>query len=100
MRQYVLLEMGERIKRARKEKHMTQEQLSEMCGLSPSFLGHIERGTRIPSIETLCGLCRALNVSADYLLGLADEAVIKPFTGQITEEEWETGLKLLRKIIQ
>lgn len=100
MRQYVLLEMGDRIKRARKEKHMTQEQLAETCNISVSFLGHIERGSRIPSIETLCSLCRALDVSADYLLGLAEEAAIKPFTAAITEEEWETGLQLLRKIIQ
>lgn len=100
MMQYVLLEMGQRIKRARKEKSLTQEQLAEACNISVSFMGHIERGSRIPSIETLCALCRALDVSSDYLLGLAEEAAMKPFTAAITEEEWETGLQLLRKIIQ
>ena len=33
-----------------------------------SFLGHIERGTRIMSIETLNGICEALDTGADELL--------------------------------
>lgn len=94
------IQMGRRIKQVRKEKHLTQEQLAEACGLSTSFLGHIERGSRVASLETLHSLCRALDVSADYLLGLAEEAAIKPYTADITEEEWETGLQLLRKIIK
>lgn len=95
---YALL--GQRIKQARKEQHLTQEQLAETCSISTSFLGHIERGTRVPSIETLYSLCSALNVSADYLLGLSLETAIKPLADDLTVEEWETGIKLLRKIIQ
>lgn len=60
---YVL--MGQRIKQARKQKRLTQIELAELAGVSASFLGHIERGSRVASIETLCGLCRALNVSSD-----------------------------------
>ena len=38
--------LGERIRRARKQKHLTQEQLAEACDLSTAHIGHIERGTR------------------------------------------------------
>ena len=94
------MDIGNRMKELRMQYGLTQQELAETCNISVSFLGHIERGTRIPSIETLCSLCRALDVSSDYLLGLAEEAAIKPFAAAITEEEWETGLQLLRKIIQ
>jgi transcriptional regulator with XRE-family HTH domain len=91
--------MGERIKQARNAGRLTQEKLAEVCNISASFLGHIERGTRIPSIETLYSLCRALNVSADYLLGLSAETVIQPILDDLTQEEIEAGSKLFKRII-
>lgn len=60
---------GQRIRRIRKEKSLTQEALAEQVGISASFLGHIERGSRIASLETLMQLCRALAVSPNDLLG-------------------------------
>jgi transcriptional regulator with XRE-family HTH domain len=47
---------------------MTQEQFSEACSLSASYIGHIERGTRKLSVETLYRICETLRVGADYLL--------------------------------
>ena len=60
--------MGQRIKKARKAKKLTQEQLAELCGLSTAHIGHVERGTRALSIETLVKLALVLEVSTDYLL--------------------------------
>lgn len=60
--------LGARIKKARNAKYITQEQLGEMCSLSTAHIGHIERGTRIPSVDTLFRISSALDVSADYLL--------------------------------
>ena len=45
--------LGERIRKARKKKLLTQEQLAEACNLSTAHIGHIERGTRALSIESL-----------------------------------------------
>jgi len=39
-----------------------------MCGVSMSFIGHIERGSRIMSLDTFIRLCRVLDASADELL--------------------------------
>ena len=47
---------------------MTQEKLSELCGLSTGYVGNLERGTRTPSLETLAKLCEVLNVSLDELV--------------------------------
>ena len=62
-------DLGARVRTVRRQKTLTQEQLAEQVGISASFLGHIERGTRIASIDTLVALCNALDVTADYLLG-------------------------------
>ena len=60
--------LGKRIRAQRKISHMTQEQLAEQAGISLSFLGHIERGTRKASLDTLVGIANALKISTDILL--------------------------------
>lgn len=60
--------LGSRIRKSRESKKLTQEQLSEICSLSTAHIGHIERGTRIPSLETLFKICTCLEISMDYLL--------------------------------
>ena len=61
--------IGKRIRAHRMEKKMTQEKLAEAADISLSFLGHIERGTRKMSVDTLYKLCLALNCSSDSLMG-------------------------------
>lgn len=65
---YVLL--GKRVRIRRTVLELTQEELAERIGVSTSFIGHIERGSRKLSVETLFDLCRALDVSADWLMGI------------------------------
>lgn len=60
--------LGSRVRSARTKLGLTQEQLAEECSLSAAFIGHIERGTRIPSLETLVTLSEVLSVSLDWLL--------------------------------
>lgn len=64
--------LGRRVRERRRERRITQEQLAELAGISTQFAGHIERGTRVLSVETLFRLCAALGVSADYLMGISD----------------------------
>lgn len=60
--------IGMRIRQVRKAKGWSQDKLAKKCGISMSFLGHIERGTRIMSLETFVSICRALEANADELL--------------------------------
>ncbi len=60
--------IGMRIRQVRKVKGWSQDQLAKKCGISMSFLGHIERGTRIMSLETFVSICSALDAGADELL--------------------------------
>ena len=61
-------DFGRRVQQQRKLAKLTQEQLSERAGISLSFLGHIERGTRKASVDTLIRLCNALAISPNLLL--------------------------------
>lgn len=60
--------LGIRIREARKNKKFTQEALSEKAGIGTVYLGEIERGKKMPSINTFIKIVEALDVSADYIL--------------------------------
>lgn len=60
--------LGRRIRKERKARHMTQGALAEKSGVSISFIGHIERGSRKASIETLVAICNVMSLSMDMLL--------------------------------
>ena len=60
--------IGDRIRKYREQSRMTQEQLSESCSLSTGYIGHLERGTRSPSLETLVKISQILRVSLDDLV--------------------------------
>lgn len=61
-------EIGKRIRAERRRQELTQEKLSEMADISESFLGHVERGGRILSVETLAKLANALNLSIEFIV--------------------------------
>jgi len=60
--------LGTRIRKQRKTMQMTQDKLAELAGISLSFLGHIERGTRTASLDTIVRLANVMRVSTDFLL--------------------------------
>ena len=39
-------EIGNKIKQKRRELGYSQEELAELCGISASYIGHIERGSK------------------------------------------------------
>ena len=61
-------DFGKRVKQQRKLAQLTQEKLAEKAGISFAFVGHIERGTRKCSVDTLVKLANALGVSPNFLL--------------------------------
>ena len=61
-------DLGNRIRKIRKEKYLTQFALAEEVGISPNFLGDVERGVKSPSLETMVCIANVLDVSLDYLL--------------------------------
>jgi transcriptional regulator with XRE-family HTH domain len=60
--------LGDKIKKERLNRGLTQEELAKKANLSVSFMGQIERGERKLSVDTLVKIGNSLGVSFDYLL--------------------------------
>ena len=60
--------IGERLKKARNDKHFTQEKLAEKLDVSIAFLSRIERGNSHISLKRLSQICDILGVSEGYIL--------------------------------
>lgn len=75
--------MGQRIRALRRGAMLTQEELAQQAGISASFLGHIERGTRVLSVETLMALCNALGVTPNELLGMEYASLSAPLPERV-----------------
>ena len=59
---------GKRLREYRLARHLTQEQLGELVGVSYQHIGMLERGKRSPSMEMLISLCYMLDCTCDSLL--------------------------------
>lgn len=59
--------IGKKIKLARSKTNYTQETLAEKTSLSPRYISQLERGIAFGSASTIVGLCKALNISSDFL---------------------------------
>lgn len=60
--------IGKRIRFYRESKKWTQEEFAEKVGLSLTYIGMLERGDKIPKLETFISIANTLEVSADMLL--------------------------------
>jgi len=60
--------IGKRIKLIRTEQKLSQFALAERIGKSPTYISHIENGSKSASLETLVTIANALKVTTDILL--------------------------------
>jgi len=63
----IKIKFGKRLRKIRRNKDLTQEQLAEQIGVSADFIGQIERGLRSPSFENLQRLSEVLEVKVEEL---------------------------------
>lgn len=59
--------IGKKIKLARTKAEYTQEQLAEKLSLSTRYVSQLERGIAFGSAKTITSICKALNISSDFL---------------------------------
>ena len=74
-----------RLKAAREVRGLSQSDLARRLGTPPSAIAHFEGERRKPSFANVRAIARALDVSADYLLGRA--ASIEGATTAFRNEE-------------
>ena len=76
-------ELGNRIKRLRKELGISQKELAERIGVSNGRVSNWEQGINRPDADILSKLCSALQTSPSLLLGM------KLTKDELTEKEWK-----------
>ncbi len=64
--------LGQGIREQRIARKLTQEDLGELAGIHYTFLGHIDRGNKVPSLETLLRIAKALRVRPSVLVSPLD----------------------------
>ena len=86
--------LGFRVRQQRELNQLTQAQLAEKAGVTTSFIGHIERGEKKASVETVVSLCNAMAISPSVLLqdSLNDGAMQSQLTIDADNEDLMKGI--------
>lgn len=102
-----LMEIGNVIKKYRKEAGFTQEQMANRLGVTTPAVNKWENGNSKPDIELLAPIARLLNISLDTLLSfyenLSDgeiEEIIKKMDKMLLEEGYERTYEWVLEIIK
>ena len=67
------MELGNEIRRRREALNWTLPDLAERAGLTPNYIGTIEKGQRDPSVSTLRAIAHGLGIELGELFGQVPE---------------------------
>ena len=56
-----------------KNSGLTTVEIAKRVGISPEMVTQYVTTKKLPKLDTFARLCKELDVSADYILGLSDE---------------------------
>jgi transcriptional regulator with XRE-family HTH domain len=97
------MNIGETIKKLRKQKDMTQEQLAEYLNISPQAVSRWENNSTLPDITLVPMLANIFDVTTDMLLGveinvkdLRIETIRKEASDYTWTKQYDKAEKLLR----
>ena len=88
---------GINLQKIRKEKGITQKQLSIKVGVSGNYISMIERGLKNPSLSIIEKMARGLHVPLPELFtgGGQDQDIRKKIESLIEKADYDTRLKIL-----
>lgn len=97
---------SERLRTARLRRRWSQKELAQRAGVATKGIVHFEEGFSRPSFDRLRRLAHALEVSTDYLLGIATtpeleigDALYRAI-GQLTDEDRELAKNFLKVLVE
>lgn len=92
--------VGQRIKDAREEKNLTQEELAALVNLSSTHVSVIERGLKVTKLDTFVAIANALDVSADELLLDVVAHSVTGVSNRLSDKISSLPMKEQKKIIK
>ena len=98
------LHIGENIKRLRRDRSMTQEQLAEAMGVTVGAVYKWENGLSMPEIRLVVELADLFEISVDYLLGYemgerGAEAAVERLDRLLVERKLTEGAREAEKLL-
>lgn len=98
-------ELGKKIKEIRKVKKFTQAELAWKIGVSPNFIGLIERGKKMPSLDTLIKISNTLEVSPsiffeNFKYQFPEEDIFIKKISSLLKETSEQNKKAIYQIVK
>lgn len=84
---------SEKLKKARKNKNMTQAELAEKIGVTSRSVQNYELGARYPKRDILDRICRTLGVRIETLVGSGD------FLGIVEAEDGVEGVASAKQLL-
>jgi transcriptional regulator with XRE-family HTH domain len=64
-------QLGRTVRKLREGEGLSQMKLAERAGLAHNFVGEVERGKKLASLDTIVRIAKALGISGAQLLGRA-----------------------------
>lgn len=99
--------IGKNLRKYRLERKLRQEDLAERAGLSTNYIGMVERGEKIPSLETFITILNVLEVSADMVLSdvlvkgyQVKNSILAERIGTLSKDERERIYAVIDTLIQ
>ena len=95
-------DIGGRIRKARTDQGMTQEQLAEVVGVGPAHISHIETGGGTPGFATILKIINVLGCSADEILCIEvtkAHPVFNQWASEMFSDCSQNELKLITSVI-
>ena len=95
-------DIARNLKCLRRQKGLTQEELAARIDISPTHVSVIERGTKIPRLDTFVAIANALEVSGDALLldvvDHAAESQASDLSAALEGLPWEEKRRILKVV--
>ena len=80
------MNFGERLRRFRERKDITQQQMAELIPMNQSNYSKIERNTQQPSLDQLIRIVEILDITLDELLGIDPSIYLKKKIKEIEQD--------------
>ena len=64
----LFVEIGERLRKRRKEMGLTQKEAADLLGISTTYYGEIERGVRKITVDRVLSIYEGMGLEPTYLL--------------------------------
>ena len=97
------MSFGKIIKKLRRERDMTQEQLAEILSISPQAISRWETDTAMPDISLIAPLCNLFNISSDKLLEIdfaQNQKIVETICKDADKYSQRVYLNEARKILE